>query len=370
MKLVPSFEQKISLPEDYKKGDIFLAAVSGGADSTAMLRALCALRETAGFVLHCAHVDHALRGAESAGDAAFTAELCKKLNVPCAILCIGEGIIKARARREGLGLEAAARAERLAALDAEAKRLCAGGTKVYILTAHTRDDFLETVLLRLLRGSGPAGLAGIRQKNGAFFRPILNITRAEVIDYLRKIGQDWREDASNAGTEFTRNRLRNMLVPVIRANFPGWENALVNFAEIQRQAACFISDCARPHIIKRDENSVYIENIEALPLIAACEAVFLAIDELDTAPISPRQTGGMSALPDPDPPRSRVRGVRREALSAWIAGGGKCLDVGAYSVTRENGGVLARKKKIEVSGEGFAVVLKQNGRHIIKNLLV
>ncbi|MDR0409821.1 MAG: tRNA lysidine(34) synthetase TilS, partial [Spirochaetaceae bacterium] len=192
-----------------RKGDILLSAFSGGADSTAMLAAVAALRsENDDFFLHALHVDHSLRGVESREDAAAAAAFCESLNIPCRIVTAPEGLIEKTARRTGI--EAAARDFRHAALRKEAKNLNAR----FILIAHTRDDMLENTLLRILRGAGPAGLAMMPERNGRILRPLISVSRAEIIEYLLERGFSWREDSSNKDERYLRNRIRRRLKPL------------------------------------------------------------------------------------------------------------------------------------------------------------
>ena len=146
-----------------------VVGLSGGADSVSLLHALHSLAEEDGFRLVAAHLDHGLRP-DSARDAAFCRRLCRALGVP---LRVGRADVRARAARDGGGIEEAARLERHAFL--EAVRVREGA--LWIVLAHTRDDQAETVLLRLLRGSGSAGLGAMRARAGHLLRPMLRVSR-------------------------------------------------------------------------------------------------------------------------------------------------------------------------------------------------
>lgn len=190
-----------------------LVAVSGGADSVALLRALTALRLSGPGRLIAAHCNHRLRGVESEADAAFVAELCHALDVPCEV-----GIAEPTDR--GDGLEAAARDVRYAFLAATASR---HGAR-YLAVAHTADDQAETILHRILRGTGLAGLSGIprlRQLTEltTLIRPLLWARRSDVLAYLSRQGQNHREDASNAQRLYTRNRVRLDLLPQLAREY-------------------------------------------------------------------------------------------------------------------------------------------------------
>ncbi|MCL2831531.1 MAG: tRNA lysidine(34) synthetase TilS [Treponema sp.] len=243
------------LPQD----TVLLAAVSGGADSMAMLTALAAIQPESGFILNVLHVEHGMRpAAESRADAAAVKKYCRELGIKCRVIAIAPGLIEQTGRERGMGPEAAARFFRLRALNREACRLQAGGllagkqqtckmqtggqnAAVRILTAHTKDDNVETILMRILRGSGPAGLAGIKREKGLYLRPLLNLTRSDVLDYLKIKNISYRTDSTNFDTRFLRNRIRKFLIPVLDQGFPYWRDNLLNFAETQALAADFIS---------------------------------------------------------------------------------------------------------------------------------
>jgi tRNA(Ile)-lysidine synthase len=229
-----------------------LVAVSGGADSVALLRGLIALRDrdheaaaakpTGRMVV--AHFNHRLRGAESDGDEAFVRELAEELKLPAVV---GVAEMDLAAAGGGEGVEGAARQARYDFL-ARAAGEC--GAR-YVATAHTADDQAETVLFNVLRGTGLAGLAGIPRVRrltdaATIVRPLLDVTRAEVLDYLRAIGQPYREDSSNLQEDYTRNRLRRKLLPQLEAEYnPRCGEALLRISEIARQATDFFEQEAQ-----------------------------------------------------------------------------------------------------------------------------
>jgi tRNA(Ile)-lysidine synthase len=172
-------------------------AVSGGADSVCLLHVLAAL----GYELHVLHLDHNLRGEESRGDAAFVRDLAERLGLPVTI--------REAKLAEG-NLEQAGRQARLAFFRA----MMAAGVVERVATGHTRSDQAETVLFRFLRGSGSAGLAGIRPvTSDGMVRPLIEIDRAEVEAFLRERGISWREDSTNRSPRFARNQIRHDLLP-------------------------------------------------------------------------------------------------------------------------------------------------------------
>jgi tRNA(Ile)-lysidine synthase len=173
------------------------AAVSGGADSVCLLHVLAAL----GFELHVLHLNHNLRGDESRSDAEFVRELAKRLGLPVTLR---------EAKLAAGNLEQAGREARLAFF----RETIAAGVVDRVATGHTRSDQAETVLFRFLRGSGSAGLAGIRPvTTDGLVRPLIDIDRAEVEAFLRERGIGWREDSTNGSLRFARNQIRHGLLP-------------------------------------------------------------------------------------------------------------------------------------------------------------
>ena len=203
-------------------GDRVLVAVSGGSDSLALLELLRQLAATWPFELEVAHLDHGLRAA-SAADAAFVAACCARLGLPLETARVD---VRALAREQRGGLEAAARAARRTFLqEVAARRDCR-----VIALGHQRDDQAETVLERLLRGSAATGLAAMRPQSGPFVRPLLDCSRQQLRDYLVARGLAWREDASNADPTFTRNRIRHRLLPLLGTFNPRIEERLAGLS--------------------------------------------------------------------------------------------------------------------------------------------
>jgi tRNA(Ile)-lysidine synthase len=189
-------------------------AVSGGADSVALLRLLHRLRDDLGITLAVVHFDHALRGAESETDAAFVAELARVLRLE--FLAAREDV-GAEAARQGWNLEDAGRRLRYAFFE----RVIGEGAVTHIAVAHTADDQAETLLAHVIRGTGPTGLAGIYPVAGAIVRPLLGTRREILREYLRANGQTWREDSTNRDLQRTRSRIREQLLPVLERDFSG-----------------------------------------------------------------------------------------------------------------------------------------------------
>ena len=190
-----------------------LVAVSGGPDSVALLRALLALTHQPQH-LHVAHFNHRWRGADSDDDANFVSQLCKQWDVPLHHGALAETPEPASQSEE------AARNARLDFLESTAAAIGAR----YLATAHTADDQAETILHRILRGTGIAGLAGIQpirplNRLTTLVRPFLQVRRQLVLDYLHSLGQPYREDTSNHDRRYTRARLRNELIPHLEQEY-------------------------------------------------------------------------------------------------------------------------------------------------------
>ncbi|MBO5867696.1 MAG: tRNA lysidine(34) synthetase TilS, partial [Oscillospiraceae bacterium] len=185
-------------------GDAVVCAVSGGADSIALLYALHLLKEKLQISVSAAHFNHGLRGAESDSDEIFVRNFCDRYEIP---LVVGTGSVVAGKK----GLEASARTARYDFL-----RSLPGK----IATAHTADDNAETVLMHLVRGTGLNGLGGIMPCNGNVIRPLLGATRAEVLAFLEEHHLRYVEDASNQSDVFFRNRLRHHVMPLLREENP------------------------------------------------------------------------------------------------------------------------------------------------------
>jgi len=196
----------------FRPGLKLAAAVSGGADSVALLTLLAETHAQLGFVLSVVHFNHRLRGKASDADERFVARLAEKFGLT---LHLGRADVTAKAKRERSNLEDAARRARYAFF----RKLAEQGLFDAALTAHTMDDQAETVLAHILRGTGIAGLAGIHPSSESVHRPLLDLRRGELRKYLRGKKQSWREDATNRDTNRTRARMRKKLVPLLVKEF-------------------------------------------------------------------------------------------------------------------------------------------------------
>jgi len=237
-------------------GTRVLCAVSGGADSVALLHVLCSLPE---LTVLCAHFNHCLRGEESDRDEQFVEELCKKLGVPCFT---GRSDVAAYAAAEGLGIEIAARRLRYAFLQETAEAQSCGR----IATAHNADDNAETLLMHLLRGSGLKGLCGIPPVRGNIVRPLLNVPRSEIEEYLTEHALPHVEDSSNESDAYTRNRIRHQVMPLLRVMNGNVSGAFGAAAELLREDEQYLSDLAEAFLSEnREGNTLLVSGLLELP---------------------------------------------------------------------------------------------------------
>lgn len=232
-----------------KKSDLIaprshiLLAVSGGVDSVVMLDLFVQLSKRRSIRLSVGHVDHQLRN-ESADDAKFVEELCAEKRLPFFIERVST---KKTAREKKLSIEMAARTLRYEALE----RLRLAAAADLIATAHTRSDQAETVLFRLLRGAGIAGLAGIAEKRGNIIRPLLGFSRQSILAYAKLRKLSWREDASNRDVSIPRNRLRHESLPMLSGQFnPNLEATLTRTARIAREAHEYMKQQAKAVLLR------------------------------------------------------------------------------------------------------------------------
>lgn len=210
-------------------GDRVGVAVSGGADSTALLCLLEELSAELGFVLSVLHLNHGLRGADSDEDEKFAAELARTHGLEISVERVD---VAAAARCNGWNLEDAGRRLRYQFFERAVKQ----GNATRVAVAHTADDQAETVLARLLRGTGPRGLAGIYPVMGIVVRPLLEVRRQELREYLAQRGQVWREDQSNLDETRLRARLRNRLLPILEKEYqPAVVDHLATLAALARE---------------------------------------------------------------------------------------------------------------------------------------
>jgi tRNA(Ile)-lysidine synthase len=224
-----------------KPGDRICVAISGGADSVALLLTIHAAntqpRDSLGIGLSAVHINHQLRGEESNTDQQFVEDLCISLDIPLHLhqANVPNRIAETRASGNPETIEEAARNVRYDFFTT----LIASGHADGILTAHTLDDQAETVLMKLLRGAWTEGLSAIHPivtvPRGKILRPFLQTRRIDIESFLKQSNQPWREDSTNTDTAFTRNKIRHELLPQLRAFNPNLDQTLANLAELARE---------------------------------------------------------------------------------------------------------------------------------------
>ncbi|MBI3696276.1 MAG: tRNA lysidine(34) synthetase TilS, partial [Acidobacteria bacterium] len=260
--MVRRVAQTIAKHRMLRAGERVGVAVSGGSDSVALLRVLCELRSELGILPGVVHVNHGLRGAESDADAEFTAALARSLGLEFVLEAID-------VRGPGENLEQTGRRRRYEFF----RGLVAENRFQKIAVGHTRTDQAETVLFRFLRGAATAGLAGIYPVvDGSIVRPLLEVERAEVLDYLRALGQEWREDSSNQSRDLARNRLRHELLPQLARDWnPSITPTLAQLADWARDEEEYWQAQMQPlaeRCLRLRGSAVYVE-AEALAALPA-----------------------------------------------------------------------------------------------------
>lgn len=237
-----------------EKGDRVVVGLSGGADSSALLEALYLLKEQYSLSLFAAHINHGIRGEEADNDEAFAESLAKQRDIP--FLCL-KADAPAYAKEHRMGLEEAGRRIRYDYFES-----CAKGGK--IATAHTLSDNAETVLLHLSRGAGTKGLCGIPPVRGNIIRPLIECSRDEVEDFCKKRSLDFVTDSTNLCDDYSRNFIRNNIIPLFKKLNPGFERAVSRSAAIaageqgfiERAAQKALSDCAEKPFPQDAQNTI------------------------------------------------------------------------------------------------------------------
>lgn len=255
------------------EGGAVLVGLSGGADSVALTRVLVRLAPAHGWRIFAAHFNHRIRGESADGDERFCIGLCEKLGVP---LSRGSADVPAYARENGLSVETAARILRYEFLERAADE---AGAEV-IAAAHHMDDNAESVMLHLIRGSGLAGLTGIKPKRGRLIRPLLCVRRAEIEEYLLSCGLSFRTDETNLVADGSRNRVRLDLIPYIEGHLnPGFTGALCSMAGLLTKDEEYLAAEAERKLDEAAREGGYLRaELAKLPYPIKTRAVRLAIE--------------------------------------------------------------------------------------------
>jgi len=263
-----------------------LVAVSGGPDSVCLIHILANLQEKLGVKLHIAHLDHQLRGADSAADAQYVSDLAQRLGIPATV---EQRDVKAFKTQQRVSLEEAAREVRYAFLAQVAGSI--GASRVAI--GHTADDHIETILMHLIRGTGTRGLRGLEPSTRwpsppsrlTVIRPLLEVTRQETADYCHNHRLAPRLDASNLSLSPLRNRIRHQLLPLLQSYNPRIAEALLRTARVVGDDLAYLDkEVARlwGEVIQKQEDTITLDKKRFLELPSALKRYLLreAIEEL------------------------------------------------------------------------------------------
>jgi tRNA(Ile)-lysidine synthase len=247
-------------PHEWRDVTVLLA-ISGGCDSVALARAMASLKTAGTGQLLAAHFNHHLRAEESDADEDFVRQVCRRLHIPCEI---GHAAPTLGQAAGGEGLEAVARKARYDFFRAVAARCGAR----YLVTGHTADDQVETILHRIIRGTGIGGLSGMARSRPlseatTLIRPLLATRRSELIRYLDELKQPYRADSSNASIQFTRNRIRHELLPLLAERFnPTIDEAVLRLGALAADAQAVIAGLAEQltdAAVEQDACAVWID---------------------------------------------------------------------------------------------------------------
>lgn len=312
--------------ELFTKDDKIVVALSGGADSVALLRVLL----QGGYTCVAAHCNFHLRGKESDRDAAFVQTLCTKLQVP---LHIHDFDTKSYAEAHRVSVEMAARELRYAWFEEVRKQERAQ----VIGVAHHRDDSVETFLLNLVRGTGIQGLKGIVPKNGAIVRPLLDVSRTDILAFLASIGQDYVMDSTNQRDEFTRNKLRLNVLPLLR--------------EINPSVSETIAETAR----RLSE----VDAVYRVAITEACRRVKEGEDRIDIARLR-METAPQAVLFELLYPLGFNASQLQDIFRSLDAESGRLFYSSGYAVLRDRDSLIIRKRE----GESPAWILRQETKEV------
>lgn len=323
-----------------RAGERVAVACSGGADSTALLCLLHNLSEELGCVVSVAHLNHCLRGAESDGDELFVRELAAHLDLPCTVQRENVAGLAAKSR---VNREAKARELRYRLFHS----LTQSGSVDRVAVAHTADDQAETVLHRMIRGTGTQGLAGIHPAmKGGIIRPLLGARRRTLRQWLNERRQNWREDSSNQDVKLLRNRIRAELLPLLADYNPRVVEALANTAEIAREEESFWREYLNllgPRCIQEEGGrvSIEIESLRPLPVAVGWRILRRALVAAIRLAGDSGEGGSLGAAPGLD---------FQEVQRLWH-----------FALQQRSGGSLSLAHNIRARRDSTHLILERNG---------
>ena len=357
---------------------LVIAGLSGGADSMAMAHMLHQLLPAGRLV--CAHINHGIRGEAAERDQAFVEDWCRKEGIPLQVL---RANVPEEAKKTGEGLEACGRRVRYAFFQSLSL-----GENDRIATAHTRSDQAETVLLHLVQGAGARGLSGIPTKRENIIRPVLCLSREEIEEYCRENHIQWCTDATNEEIEYTRNRIRHQVLPLLRDMNPSIEETLERTAfSLKRDADCLEEMAQKSLEQVRVEKGLSVKAIQALPEAVAVRVLARYFQEqgcprpetvhLEQALTAVQRGGGRLSVPggfEVSIWSDLLRIEKREKVpfSSWevpIRGHKTLLEDGRWLIM-ENFPVSEMKKRIKFHNLLFPILLDYDTITHSQNLLI
>lgn len=251
-----------------------LVGLSGGADSIALLSVLCELSEKYGFVVSAAHINHCLRGETAERDEEFSRAAAERAGVPFYLL---RADVRGRAAEKGISEELAGREIRYEFFE----KICEENGIDAIATAHHRNDNAETILMNFMRGSGISGLCGIPYRRGKIIRPLLDVTRAEIEHYCNEMLLEYVIDETNLETEYTRNKIRNILIPQIEQMFnPGFVQTVTRNAPVIAADEDYINSEARREYERLENDGFDVSEFNQLHRALRSRIIRMAIEPL------------------------------------------------------------------------------------------
>ena len=258
--LLDQVKHDIESNELLRKGDAVVVGVSGGADSVCLLKVLKELQHQFQLTIYAVHVNHGLRGAEADEDQRYVESICKEWEIPLKIF---RADVRALSLKNRISLEEAGRETRYRLLNEVLRQT---GSR-FIAVAHQQEDQAETIMLHLLRGSGLDGLCGMSLKQDSIIRPLLNVPRKEILEFLHENRIAYCTDSSNLGSDYTRNRIRNVLFPRITEMFTvNPVNQLVRLSEIVQEERDFLEETSKAayYAVSMNETETVEISIQAL----------------------------------------------------------------------------------------------------------
>ena len=268
--LVKNFKNFLFQEELISQGDKFIVGISGGADSVGLVKLLLAIREKFDLQLHLVHVNYNLRGEDSKGDENFVRDFAKEYNLTLDIINYEEGL------KKGKNLEEYLRDFRYEQFE----RIRNKKNFDWTVVAHHQDDQIETFLINLFRGAGVDGLKGmlIKDLERKIIRPVLNFSKKEIVEFLEATGQDWREDHTNRENVFLRNKIRNILIPIIEKEYsPQFKQRVANMTtQLQEYFSLtniIVEDAMKTVVKTKNKGSVVVDVKKYLALDSGLRAL-------------------------------------------------------------------------------------------------